>query len=184
MAKTGSRLLEEEIRAREEATRLEKLNAKIKTKLENYQELYDHDQRMIQLGNRINTAADNYFRDKKKRVLVSELLRIVETENSKRKKKTAHEAKTENEKKAKVTQEVQQEVNVIREKKKISKKKEEVKEKNKPRPVFKLGDRVRLFDGKAVGSIDKLEKNKAVVNYGVFTTNVSIDQLELVEKGK
>ena len=184
MAKTGSRLQEEEIKAREEAARLEKLNAKIKTKLENYQELYDHDQRMIQLGNKVNTVADKYFRDKKKRVLVSELLRIVETENSKRKKKTAQEVKAEKEKKAQVTQEVQQEVNVIRQKKKISRKKEEVKEKNKPRPIFKLGDRVRLFDGKAVGSIDKLEKNKAVVNYGVFTTNVSVDQLELVEKGK
>ncbi|MGB5369177.1 MAG: DNA mismatch repair protein MutS, partial [Flavobacteriaceae bacterium] len=183
-AKTGSRLQEEEIKAREEAARLEKLNAKIKAKLENYQELYDHDQRMIQLGNKVNTVADKYFRDKKKRVLVSELLRIVETENSKRKKKTAQEAKAEKEKKAQVTQEVQQQVKVIREKKKISGKKEEVKEKNKPRPVFKLGDRVRLFDGKAVGSIDKLEKNKAVVNYGVFTTNVSVDQLELVEKGK
>jgi DNA mismatch repair protein MutS2 len=184
MAKTGSRLQEEEIKAREEAARLEKLNAKIKTKLENYQELYDHDQRMIQLGNKVNTIADKYFRDKKKRVLVSELLRIVETENSKRKKKTAQEAKAEKEKKAQVTQEVQQEVKVIRQKKKISRKKEEGKEKNKPRPDFKLGDRVRLFDGKAVGSIDKLEKNKAVVNYGVFTTNVSVDQLELVEKGK
>ena len=39
-------------------------------------------------------------------------------------------------------------------------------------------------DGKAVGSIDKLEKGKAIVNYGMFTTNVSIDQLELVERKK
>ncbi|TFG72313.1 MAG: DNA mismatch repair protein MutS, partial [Flavobacteriales bacterium] len=184
MAKTGSRLHEEELKAREEAARLEKLNAKIKTKLENYQELYDHDQRMIQLGNKVNTVADKYFRDKKKRILVSELLRIVETENSKRKKKTAQEYKIENVKKAQVTQEVQQEVNVIRQKKKIASKKEEAKVKNKPRPIFKPGDRVRLFDGKAVGSIDKLEKNKAVVNYGIFTTNVSVDQLELVEAKK
>jgi DNA mismatch repair protein MutS2 len=35
-----------------------------------------------------------------------------------------------------------------------------------------------------VGSIDSLEKNKAIVNYGQFTTNVSVDQLELVEKKK
>ena len=49
---------------------------------------------------------------------------------------------------------------------------------------FKIGDRVRMFDGRAVGSIDKLEKNKAVVNYGMFTTNVSVDQLELVEAKK
>ncbi|MBM1107223.1 DNA mismatch repair protein MutS [Aurantibacter crassamenti] len=184
MAKTGSRLQEEESKAREEAARLEKLNAKVKSKLENYQELYDHDQRMIQLGNKVNVAAERYFRDNKKRTLVSELIRVVETENSKRKKKTAKEAKVDRVKKAQVTQEVQKEVKVIREKKKVEKKKAVLKEQNKPKPVLKLGDRVRMQDGKAVGSIDKLEKNKAVVNYGMFTTNVSVDQLELVERNK
>ncbi len=184
MAKTGSRLQEEESKAREEAARLEKLNAKVKSKLENYQELYDHDQRMIQLGNKVNKAADGYFQDKKKRPLVSELLRIVETENSKRKKKSANETKADRSKKAQVTQEVQKEVKVIREKKQVEKRKATFKEKNKPRPVFKIDDRVRMTDGKAVGSIDKLEKGKAVVNYGIFTTNVSVDQLELVERGK
>lgn len=184
MAKTGSRLQEEESKAREEAARLEKLNAKVKSKLENYQELYDHDQRMIQLGNKINKAAERYFRDNKKRALVSELLRIVETENSKRKKKTANQAKAERVKKARVAQEVQKEVKVIREKKKVENKKAIVKKKNKPRPVFKIGDHVRMTDGKAVGSIDKLEKGKAIVNYGMFTTNVSTDQLELVEGKK
>ncbi|WP_419211664.1 endonuclease MutS2 [Maribacter sp. X9] len=184
MAETGSRLQEEESKAREEAARLEKLNAKIKSKLENYQELYDHDQRMIQLGNKVNIAADKYFQDNKKRPLVSELLRIVETENSKRKKKSSAEAKKERAKKAQVAQEVQKEVKVIRETKKVEKKKAIFKEKNKPKPVFNLGDRVRLLDGKAVGSIDSLEKGKAIVNYGMFTTNVSVDQLELVEKKK
>ena len=184
MAKTGTRLELEESKAREEADRLEKLNAKIKTKLENYQELYDYDQRMIHLGNKVNKAAERYFLDKKKRPLVSELLRIVETENSKRKKKSAGEAKAARAKKAEVAQQVQKEVKVIRQKKKVQKKKAEHLEKNKPRPVFKVGDRVRLADGKAVGSIDSLEKNKAVVNYGIFTTNVSVDQLELVESAK
>ncbi|MEH6512605.1 MAG: DNA mismatch repair protein MutS [Maribacter arcticus] len=184
MAETGSRLKEEEVKAREENERLEKLNAKVKLKLENYQELYDHDQRMIQLGNKVNIAADKYFQDNKKRPLVSELLRIVETENSKRKKKTANQAKAERVKKVQVAEEVQKEVEVIREKKKVEKKKAIHKEKNKPRPVFNIGDRVRMTDGKAVGSIDKLEKGKATVNYGMFTTNVSVDQLELVERMK
>ena len=184
MAETGSRLQEEESKAREEAARLEKLNVKVKSKLENYQELYDHDQRMIQLGNKVNTAADKYFHDKKKRPLVSELLRIVETENSKRKKKTANQAKAERSKKEQVAQEVQKEVKVIREKKAVQKQKAVVAEKNKPKPVFKVGDRVRMHDGKAVGSIDSLEKGKAIVNYGMFTTNVSVEQLELVEKKK
>ena len=50
--------------------------------------------------------------------------------------------------------------------------------------IIRIGDRVRMEDGRAIGTIDKIEKNKAVVNYGIFTTNVSIDQLELVESIK
>ena len=42
-----------------------------------------------------------------------------------------------------------------------------------------------MFDGKSVGSIDSIEKNKAIVNYGVFTTKVNLDLLEFVkEKNK
>jgi DNA mismatch repair protein MutS2 len=41
-----------------------------------------------------------------------------------------------------------------------------------------------MFDGKAIGTIDSLEKGKAIVNYGIFTTNVNVDLLELVEAKK
>jgi DNA mismatch repair protein MutS2 len=184
MVETGSKLKEEEIKAREESERLEKLNSKIKSKLESYQEMYDHNQRMIQLGNKVNTAAEKYFIDKKKRPLISEMLRIVETENSKRRKTTAKKAKEKQQEQQQVAQELEQQIKKVRVEKKIKKKKEIQAEKNKPRPVFKVGDRVRLQDGKAVGSIDTLEKGKAVVNYGMFTTNVSVDQLELVETKK
>lgn len=184
MAQTGSRLQEEETKAREEAEKLEKLNAKIKTKLENYQELYDHNQRMIQLGNKVNTAAERYFIDNKKRPLISEMLRIVETENSKRKKTTAKQAKAKQNQKKQVAQELEAKIKKVRVAKKVEQKKIEQAEKNKPRPVFKIGDRVRMFDGKAIGSIDVLEKGKAVVNYGMFTTKVSVEQLELVEAKK
>lgn len=184
MVETGSKLKEEEIKAREESERLEKLNSKIKSKLESYQEMYDHNQRMIQLGNKVNTAAEKYFIDKKKRPLISEMLRIVETENSKRRKTTAKKAKAKQQEQQQVAQELEQQIKKVRVEKKIQKKKKVQAEKNKPRPVFKVGDRVRLQDGKAVGSIDTLEKGKAVVNYGMFTTNVSVDQLELVEAKK
>ncbi len=181
MAKTGSRLQEEESRAREEADRLEKINSKMKAKLEKYQVLYDHNQRMIRLGNKVNSAAEKYFKDKKKRPLVSELLRLVETENSKRKKKSTQEMNAEKEGQYKLEREVHQQLKTIRKEKKVKK---ELAVKAKPSPNFKIGDRVRLIDGKAVGSIDSLEKNKAVVNYGMFITNVSITQLELVEPKK
>jgi DNA mismatch repair protein MutS2 len=35
-----------------------------------------------------------------------------------------------------------------------------------------------------VGSIDVIEKNKATVNYGIFTSKVSLDSLEFVEAAK
>lgn len=54
----------------------------------------------------------------------------------------------------------------------------------KPKPILKVGDRVRMHDGRAIGSIDSIEKEKANVNYGMFTTNVSLDLLELVEAKK
>ena len=47
---------------------------------------------------------------------------------------------------------------------------------------MKVGDRVRIKDSKSVGSIDKIEKGKALINYGLFTTLVAISELELVQK--
>ncbi|MGB5652461.1 MAG: DNA mismatch repair protein MutS, partial [Robiginitalea sp.] len=83
-----------------------------------------------------------------------------------------------------VKKELQQEVQTIRKKKKAEKRSAEKSQAKKPRPVFKIGDQVRLSDSKSVGSIDRIEKQKALVNYGVFTTEVSIDQLEFVASGK
>ena len=77
--------------------------------------------------------------------------------------------------------EVEKKVNLIRQKKKNQK--DKVVE-LPPKPILKIGDRVRMHDGKAIGSIDTIEKGKAIVNYGLFTTNVSIDLLELVETKK
>lgn len=180
MAATGSKLKEVESKTRDEASRLEVLNEKIQTKLIKYQELYDQDKRMIQLGNKVNDLAEQYFIHHKKRQLVSELIKVVEIENSKRKKKTAQVLKNEKVAKKAVVEEVAKKVAVIREKKK----KEKTKPIPPPAPKIKLevGYKVRLKDGKAVGSIDDIEKNKAIVNYGMFTTNVSLDQLEFVSK--
>ena len=83
--------------------------------------------------------------------------------------------------------EVQKRIEPIREKKKEEKKKEtqlKKQEANKPKAKLKIGDRVRLEDGKAVGTIDKIEKDKALVNYGIFTTSVGMAQLELVQSAK
>ena len=51
----------------------------------------------------------------------------------------------------------------------------------KPKAIIRIGDRVRMIDGKAVGTLDSIEKNKATVNYGIFTSKVDLNSLELVE---
>ncbi|MDM9631677.1 endonuclease MutS2 [Robiginitalea aurantiaca] len=184
MARTEDRLHEEESKARSEALKLEALNEKIQAKLSSYQELYDYNQRMIHLGTRIDKAAEKYYKNKKKRPLISDLLRIVETENSKRKPKPSKvkTVKAVDDKAARL--ELEKEVKTIRKKKKAEKKSAEKAEDKKPKPILKVGDRVRLQDSKSVGSIDRIEKQKAFVNYGLFTTEVSVEQLELVESSK
>lgn len=181
MVRTGSQMQKEEAKAREESQKLNTLNAKLKAKLESYQELYDHNQRMILLGDKVDDIAAKYYKHKKKRQVVSELLHLIETENSKRAKKTKRPSQKKQLNKKEVANTIEKEIQVIRKQKVTAK---PAKPKPKPRPVFKIGDRVRMLEGKAVGSIDSLEKNKAVVNYGRFTTNVSVDQLELVQRNR
>ena len=99
MEKTAETLKDEEIKAREEAKRLEELNDKIKSKLINYQELYDQSQRMITLGSRVDQLAERYFYDGKRRPLIAEILRLIETENAKRKQLSKEERSQKKEEK-------------------------------------------------------------------------------------
>ena len=177
MAKTGQSLKEKESKAQVESEKLAALNEKVKSKLTSYQELYDHNQRMIVLGNRLNNLAERYFNNNKKRPLIAELLRLVETENSKRKKKSLALTKKEKSEKKKVDLEVQQKMVAIRKEKK--KKKLIPQPQPKVKVVLKVGDKVRIVDSKSVGTLDLIEKKKGIVNYGLFTTQVNLEQLEL-----
>jgi DNA mismatch repair protein MutS2 len=178
MEKTAQTLKEEETKAREEGRKMETINVKIKQKLESYQELYDSNQKTIYIGQKIESIAENYFNNKNKKDLIGEFLKIIEIENSKRIKATPKEIKAIVEKKKEVVKEIEVKVEEIRVAKKEKKLKPIIE---KPKAILKVGDRVRMFDGKAVGSIDNIEKNKATVNYGMFTSKVSLDLLELVE---
>lgn len=181
LEKTSQVLKEEESKAREESKKMENINVKIKQKLESYQELYDSNQKTIYIGQKIEDISEKYFNNKNKKELIGEFLKIIEIENSKRKKISAKEAKVITEKKKEIIKEVEVKVEEIRTIKKEKKLKPVVE---KPKPILKLGDRVRMADGKAVGTIDSIEKNKATVNYGIFTSKVSLDELELVETVK
>jgi DNA mismatch repair protein MutS2 len=181
LEKTSLTLKEEEIKAREESKKMESINAKIQEKLERYQELYDANQRLIYMGQKVDDLSEKYFNNKDKKVLIGEFLKLVEIENSKRKKATAKEKKEKEIIQKKVVEEVKVKVEEIRVAKKEKKIKAQKLETEKPKVVLKIGDRVRMVDGKSIGTIDKIEKNKAVVNYGIFTSKVSLEELEFVQ---
>jgi DNA mismatch repair protein MutS2 len=183
LEKTSQTLKEEEKKAREEGLKMETINAKIKQKLESYQELYDANQRFIYMGQKVDDWSEKYFNTKNKKELIGEFLKMVEIENSKRKKAEPKEKKVQEEKKKEIIQEVEVQVAEIRKEKKEKKLKEKIVE-EKPKLQPKIGDRVRMIDGKAVGVLDAIEKGKAVVNYGMFTSKVDLGTLELVEAKK
>ena len=61
------------------------------------------------------------------------------------------------------------------------KKKEKKNINNKSLVELKIGDNVRLYESKSIGTIDSIKKNKAIVNYGKFTTQVDLEKLEYVK---
>jgi DNA mismatch repair protein MutS2 len=181
MEKTSQMLKEEETKAREEGKKMETINIKIKQKLESYQELYDSNQKTIYIGQKIEDIANRYFNNKSKKDLIADFIKIIEIENSKRTKATPKEAKAIIAKKKEVVAEVTVHVEEIRQEKKEKKMKPVIE---KVKATLRLGDRVRMLNGKAVGTLDNIEKNKATVNYGMFMSKVSLDELELVEAMK
>jgi DNA mismatch repair protein MutS2 len=182
LEKTSQTLKEEETRAREEGRKMEGINSRIQQKLESYQELYDANQRLIYLGQKLDDMSEKYFNNRSKKDLIGELLKIVEIENSKRKVVTPKEKKVIEVIQKQVKAEVEVKVEEIRQEKKEKKLKE--KPVDKPKAILKVGDRVRMIDGKAVGTLDVIERKKATVNYGMFTSKVDLDSLELVEAVK
>lgn len=184
LEKTTATLKKKELKTLDEEKKLEETNARIRQKLESYQELFDNNQRMIYLGSRINDLSEKYFNNKRKKELIAEFLKIVEMENSKRKKLPAKDQQKKKKVEKEVYREAEKEVAVIRKQKKEKQKREEIKEAEKPKVILKKDDRVRMKDGRAVGTIDTIEKGKAKVNYGIFTTTVSVEELELVQRIK
>lgn len=179
LEKTSQDLKKEETKTREESKKMETINSKIQQKLERYQELYDANQRLIYMGQKIDDISEKYFNNKDKKVLIGEFLKIVEIENSKRKKATLKEKVAKEIIQKIVIEEVKVKVDEIRAEKKQNKLKTITIE--KPKVTLNVGDKVRMIDGKAIGTIDKIEKNKVTVNYGVFTSKVNLEQLEYVQ---
>ncbi len=177
MAKTGRSLKEKELQAEEESSKLVVLNNKTKEKLIRYQELFDHSKKMINIGNKLDDIAEKYFLNNKKRIMISDVIQLIESENSKRKKKSARQISLDQKNKKLTRIDAEKKIKKFRK----NKKKEKQIINNKSLVELKIGDNVRLYESKSIGTIDSIKKNKAIVNYGKFTTQVDIEKLEYVQ---
>lgn len=180
MEKTWSSLRQEQAKASEESSKFQELNSKIQNKLSSYQELYDKNQQYISLGKKIDQLAQKYVEDRKRRPLISDFLKLIESEVSKR--TPAQRADKEKEVQIKkVEQEVEKQIDTIRKQKAQQVEQQEQQKKNF---TYCVGDRVRITGSKSIGVIDKISKGSAFINYGMFTTEIAIEQIELVESNK
>ena len=198
LQKTTEILEIEKDKAIESSENLQETQDKMQQKLTQFYELYDQNQKMLIYGRKINELANKYFQTNNKKQFLADLNLWIATEKEKYQKKNPPKPivkivskkltkKTELDSILKQEELLATEKEVLKEVEKIKLIVEETKKvtlENKKNYQFNINDQVRLFEGNACGTIDKIEKNIATVNYGLFTTKVSIEQLELVKKAK
>jgi len=160
---------------------LQKLNEQLQQKLYNFQKLYEEEHRKLQFGTRIQSFIDDYAKGKSRKDIVKDFIKILEQEKFRKNQNTE---KIEAEKlkvvKRKVTQELKKE-SVIQT---ITETQEKLQERErKERALWlKVGQRVRIIGSTSTGTIEKIDSktNKATINYGLFKTQISTDELERV----
>ncbi len=192
LQKTSESLEKAQSKAKEHSESLSDKQEKIKEKLESFQELYDSNQKMISTGRKVNEFLNKYFQTNNKKQFLADFMKWVTIEKSKYSKKVAPKTKAAK-KRAKVVEKKRQEKlevvkkEVLIEVQKVRQRKQAVTKKieqEKSNYVYKINDRVRIIDSDSVGTIEKLERKKVVINYGLFTTKTTLDKLELVESAK
>jgi DNA mismatch repair protein MutS2 len=187
--KKSEGLAKQKIKEQERINKLEDKEDKIQAKLSGFQELYNNNQKMLTFGRKINEFLNKYFQNNNKKELNSSFIKWVESEKVKYAKKNPLKSKQQkkqakiNEKRMndeikKVENEVLKKVKQVR---KIKKKEAEKIAIERANYIFKVNDKVRLIEGDTIGTIEKIEKKKAFINYGLFTTTASFDKLEIVK---
>ena len=192
--KNSENLEKQKTKGQKHIESLQDKEEKIQAKLAGFQELYDKNQKMLSLGRKTNELFNKYLQTNNKKELTLNFNKWVADEKVKYAKKNPKKPKTKSQKQqAKIVEKQLQEViqkveNEVMKKvveiRKVKNKEAKKLAKIKAEYIFKIKDSVRLIDGNSVGTIEKIEKKKAFINYGNFTTEASLEKLELVEKSK
>lgn len=177
--KLKSNLTEQKESTQNKKENLEKLNEQLQQKLFNFQKLYEEEHRKLQFGNKIEGFIDSYVKGKSRKDVVKDFVKILEQEKFRKLGSDKDETKKLQVVKRKITQQLKKE-NV---QEKIAETHEKLEDKRiKERAVWlKVGQRVRIAGSTSVGTIEKIDKNqKVTVNYGMFKTQISAEELERI----
>ena len=176
--KLKSNLAETKESVEDKRDNLQKLNEQLQQKLFNFQKLYEEEHRKLQFGNKIETFIDSYVKGKSRKDVVKDFVKILEQEKFRKLGTDKDERKRLQVVKRKITQQLKKE-DVIE---KIAETNEKLEEKRKAeRAVWmKVGQRVRISGSTSVGTIEKISKNKVIVNYGTFKTTIDSGELERI----
>jgi len=155
---------------------LEVTKEKIQQKLYDFQQLYDREQKTMMLGKRIVDMSNAYLKSKNKKQLVTNFLKIVEIENSKKTKEVQQYKKIEKIIEKEVKRELKENATEISKQKEVLEQKEKAETKKKIENL-KVGDRVKIHGSASVGTIDKIKKDTVFVNYGIFTTQINVNEV-------
>lgn len=194
LQKTSETLELEKSKAIKQSDHLSEKQQKIQEKLENFQELYDSNQKMLAYGRKINELINKYFQTNNKKELTAAFNNWLASEKGKflkknpvkpvtkvEKQKVKVEKQKEEDKLKTTEKEVLVEVVKVRE---IQQKEAVITAKQKSDYVYKVKDRVKITGSNSTGTIEKIEKNNAFINFGFFTTKTTLGKLELVESAK
>lgn len=176
--KLKSNLTEQKESVEDKRDNLQRLNQQLEQELFNFQKLYEEEHRKLQFGNKIETFINSYINGKPRKDVVRDFVKILEQEKYRKIGTNKDESKRLQVIKRKITQQLKK----TEIKEKIAETNEILEEKRKEeRAVWlKEGQRVRIKGSASVGTIEKISKNKAIVNYGTFKTTINSDELERI----
>ncbi len=192
MQKEIKRLKDLQKKYEKEKAKLEKefseqtrLNKDLLKKLNRFNKLYQMENDILQAGEKLNKIFEDYFKHQNAKRLTSQVFKWAEIEKNKKfphldkTKKQSKNEKLKSKKEEKMREKLKEEVISELEEKDVKKELEKI-EIQTMNFVPQLKDQVRIKGSQANAVIEKLEKNKALLNYGKFRAWAPIQELELV----
>lgn len=151
------------------------LKERTQSKLLDYQEVFNEENKLYQLGKKIKQLEERFFQTKNKKDLIKHFVKLIEI-NLAKKAQTKMGKKKLQQKKKELETELETNKKVLAEKKKET---EENTQKKQEALVqsLSLGDRVKIIGSSSIGTIHKIERNLLFITYGNFTTKIKATEV-------